>query len=372
MEPDRHVPDPDRLRDAWDRFVRGEDDLRDLDAGDRVVVRRLHALHRPPGAAPAFVTRLEEEIMNSAVVPAHTQRRYVPSSLNGRASTAFPPRRAARTLLPVPRFISHIALAAMVALIVVGSYLAWWPQDSAPRRGSQVPAALSSPVATPTTDAQAAESVLITQFDTAWLPSGLSTTFLVRVVIDPGVRTTRQPGDFPSGARIDYVVAGSYTVRSEGPLTVMRGNGADTPASEIPPGTEVALAAGDAVIHQDNAAGQIFGNPGTEPTVVMFAGILKSSLPSPPTGMVAGTPAERVETLEGPVAVELRRSEIEPGGTLAGPEADAVQLVIGEPGPAGSVSLAERSDGSVRNLEQDPVSVWILLVTPASSATPVA
>jgi hypothetical protein len=373
MESERRLPDPDTLREAWDRLVRGErDDLAGLDAADAAVLHRLHALYRPPGPDPAFVAHLEEEIMIPMTVPMPSRSIAAPPmSMNGRVLTTPQQRLAPRSALHPSRLLAHVTLAALLVLTLIGSYLAFWPHPQQPHRAAHLPAVVSSPVATPGEET-AAESLLAIEIAAEWLPPGQTTTQLIRIVIDPGVTTTRPPGNFPAGVRIDYVVTGSYTVQSDGALMVMRGAGERASAEEVAPGTDVLLAAGDAVIHQDNAAGQVFGNPGTEPAVVLFAVIAASSLPSPPSGITAGTPAERVGSVEGPVTVELRRTQLGAEERLPGPRAGIIQLIVGEPGSTGAPSLAEQSDGAVKNLDRDSATLYVLVLTPAGGATPTA
>jgi hypothetical protein len=135
------------------------------------------------------------------------------------------------------------------------------------------------------------------------------------------------------------------------------------------PGTDVTLLAGDAVIHQNNAAEQMFGNHGAEPAVVLFAGITSASLPSPPSGITAGSPDEQLEQLSGPVTLELRRAQLHVGDIFPGPSSGVVQLVVAEPSAHEAPSLGERSDGSIKNVGTEPVALWLLLVTPSGPAT---
>ena len=89
-----HGADADRLRDYWDRLVRGEPVAPDpLDQGSADVVRQLHALYRPPAPDPTFLARLEEQLMPTAAL---TPRQFRPRRSAQMAAPRAPPAAGCR------------------------------------------------------------------------------------------------------------------------------------------------------------------------------------------------------------------------------------------------------------------------------------
>lgn len=82
-------------------------------------------------------------------------------------------------------------------------------------------------------------------------------------------------GQAPSIA-LDVVLAGTYTVRSEGRLQVQRG----ARREEVTPGTVATVRPGDVVIYADNQAPQRVRNPGDAWAKVLSVGIFSASPPS--------------------------------------------------------------------------------------------
>jgi hypothetical protein len=83
-------------------------------------------------------------------------------------------------------------------------------------------------------------------------------------------------GQAPASIAADVVLAGEYTVRSEGQLQVQR----DARLEEIPPGTVATVRLGDVVIYIDNQAPQLLRNPGDEWTKVLSVGVFSAAPPS--------------------------------------------------------------------------------------------
>jgi hypothetical protein len=195
---------------------------------------------------------------------------------------------------------------------------------------------------------------------------------LYRVRFDPETHTTRPPGDFPAGVRLDYVVTGTYAVRVDGPLLITR-TGAGALPQPVTAGTEVTLAPGDSALYPDDTRQQTFGNPGAERAVVLFAGLLADAPPMPPTGIVVDASGEWVLTAQeraalgsGEVRLTLRRVTLAPGAGLAPPGTGTVRLVVAEASGATVI-------GTVRNTGTEALAFLVLTVAPAGSgeATPI-
>jgi hypothetical protein len=131
------------------------------------------------------------------------------------------------------------------------------------------------------------------------LPSGEKVAIYYRLTIPPGSGLPYLGGPFcgcrsetvTTGVGAEVVQTGDYTVRLEAPLRVQRA-GSTRPSEEIPAGTEVTLAAGDAVIYPDYAAPGDIRNAGDEPVTLIGVAIIATEgsgtpIPKVPAGVVA-------------------------------------------------------------------------------------
>ena len=99
--------------------------------------------------------------------------------------------------------------------------------------------------------------------------------------LTPGEELRFATGDSPPSIAADVVLEGAYTVESEGRLQVQRTTGRE----ELPPGTDVTVRPGDAVIYVENQAAQTLRNTGTVPSQALSLGVFASS---PPAGVQVG------------------------------------------------------------------------------------
>jgi hypothetical protein len=148
------------------------------------------------------------------------------------------------------------------------------------------------------------------------------------VRLRPGGRVDFPAGSRPDSATLEYVVAGTYAVRSEGPLVVLRGGatGPNISAEEVPPGQEATVAQGDAVLNLDSDAPATVRNPEDRETLVFGAGAFARAAPPPPAtptwdvaavdASVGVVGAQELPDVEGPVSVLLARWVLEPGEAL--------------------------------------------------------
>ena len=115
----------------------------------------------------------------------------------------------------------------------------------------------ASPAASPAAGV-ALERLLAVEFPAAVLPAQAQVAFGAAAWA-PGAGMRHPAGGTYAGAGFDYVVAGAYAVRSDGPLLVVRAGG----EREHPTlGAEVALGPGDAVVYLDTAAASAQRNAG--------------------------------------------------------------------------------------------------------------
>lgn len=129
----------------------------------------------------------------------------------------------------------------------------------------------------------------------------------------PGEELRFETGDAPPSIAVDVVLAGEYTVRSEGRLQVQRGGSLE----EVPPGTMATVRPGDAVIYVENQAAQVLRNPSDETIQVLSFGVFSAAPPSEITqGPMRQEDWERSGLAGQELTVTVERLTVPPGSSL--------------------------------------------------------
>jgi hypothetical protein len=129
----------------------------------------------------------------------------------------------------------------------------------------------------------------------------------------PGEELRFETGDAPPSIAVDVVLAGEYAVRSEGRLQVQRATGRE----EVPPGTDVTVHPGEAVIYVENQAAQLIRNAGDEPARALSFGVFSAAPPSGITqGPVRKEDWERSGLAGQDLLVSVERLTLPPGSSL--------------------------------------------------------
>ena len=379
-------------------------------------VEHLYA-HDAPFPDPRFLNRLEHTLMDTIVLPAgHTPGSGPPVSPNGRVAVLSRPGPS--PVLPDATgrgrwVLAPLATAALVLLILIGSYVAFGGplhvgrMDDTP---AMLPALNGTPEASPvpgvTEDAVVFDQVF------ADIPALATWARLARTTLQPGASmiqgTPEHHGVGPMVYRID---AGSVTGQADGPIEVTRGGAAS--ATRVAANTEIVLATGD-VAFAPAGVGIQWRNAGSTPATVLESGV---AIP-PPAGsdarmnngtVVPGWTAGDVSFEDliddystfvhpptAPAELTVTQVTIAPGASLpSGPE-PGLKLVSVETGTLTAV-WANRSDPSVqtgtheahagtwmdvnesqfiakelRNDGTEPVVLLVMTITPmgTSTATP--
>jgi hypothetical protein len=170
-------------------------------------------------------------------------------------------------------------------------------------------------------------------FTTEELPRGEKDAYYYQLTIPPGATLPYLGGLFcgcgsetiTTGVEAEVVQSGAYTLRLEAPLRVQRA-GSTRPSEAIPAGTEVTLAAGDAVIYPDYAARGDIRNAGEEPVTLNGVAIVATEgsgtpLPTVPRDVRATLLTHSIasdwETFPpGPLHVALRWVTLPPGTSI--------------------------------------------------------
>jgi hypothetical protein len=309
------------------------------------------------------------------------------------SSPSFPlsPRRSSRRS---GWSMAYLATAALVVFTLTFAYLAFGPprfsRQDEPAAG--IPAAFStlasppaSPAAGPAMEAPLVEITLPAVGMPATIFGALS-----HFTIPPGSSGRYEPTRFSdtccTGFRLSYVLEGTYTVRGDGPMQVMR-NGTDT-WKEMWVGTEIVVTPGDALLSRmedsfdaTNAGstpvelldGELFeGDPSTDP------------IPQDRSGASAWRSHDQDILLTpqavppGLVILRLQQATLPIGGVLPPPPGVILHWAVSL--DAGAVVITEKPDNpdafSLRNLGVGPATVYVLSLqsagTEAEAASPPA
>jgi hypothetical protein len=240
------------------------------------------------------------------------------------------------------------------------------------------------------------------------LPRGEKDAIYYQLTIPPGVSLPYLGGQYcgcsseviTSGVGTEVVQSGAYTLRLEAPLRVQRG-GSTGPSGVVPAGTDITLAAGDAVIYPDYAARGVIRNTGAEPMTLIGVAIVATEesgtpLPAAPPG-VRATPLTHSISSDwktfppGPLNVGLRKVTLL-SGTSIGPyqpvglqaswiESGTVAhgfLPAGESAPPGA-PLMQRTGSTIPFMRpspglretlggasEEPAEMLVLIIEPAA------
>jgi hypothetical protein len=230
-----------------------------------------------------------------------------------------------------------------------------------------VPAAV---VVTPSPDDPVFETVFTTTLPPEALPSGdRLTAGLALFTIPVGAHSTWEPTCCP-GPMVEYVVAGTYDVRAEAPMTVVRANGA---VEEIAAGVDVALVAGDALISRNETVVEAW-NDGPVPTLLLNWMVIDGAVGHLVPGWVS-TQSDvqlRVTLPRAATTLTLLRITLPDGGEAMLEPAGGMQFgVLGGAYVAQNGYFTRRTDGSIRSIKASPgapIVAYVLKAAPDAVA----
>ena len=375
----------------WDELLHGPPADRDtLDPALAETVRQLHARDDAPGADAAFAARLLanlEERMNTTYgdlsTPTEAVRLSMMPSPNGRTANSSPwlPLPSRKSSRPWGWPMTHLATAALVVFTLTFAYLAFGP----PRSGGQTEQAASLPAVFSTPASPPAEMITEETLVEITLPAdALPDTIYSgqnHYTIPPGSNGSWEPSRFSStcctGPRLNYVLEGTYSVRGDGPMQVLR-SGAER-WEEVPAGTEIVLEPGDALVSQmDDSFDAV--NSSSVPVQlldgVLFDGEMSTDpIPQERSGRPAWTFHDQDIMLtqqsvpSGPMILRLRQATLPEGGVLPRPPGTILQLAVSLD-PNDVVTTESPSNANpfeLRNLGSGPASIYILSLEPSGA-----
>ncbi|HEU0114609.1 MAG TPA: hypothetical protein VFQ80_08030, partial [Thermomicrobiales bacterium] len=267
-------PLPDAVGEYWDAFVRGlpAPAASILDPVDVETIRRVAALDDARAPDPAFVRRLERDLMHMPAV------RPDPFGLNLQTLVQSNGHMAPAPLPSAPRarrdrqWPAALAMAALLVLTLASGYLALLrpPRFDNRDRPPGIPALIGTPGASPAADAgfssQSLLDIVVPAGTLAQPTTGTDIWLFSHYVVKAGDRVAYPDDCAAPDFVVRYVLAGVYTVRPTGPLEVIRNAaaGANATRETVAAGQMATLRAGDALVYRnttnDRFAG--FSNPG--------------------------------------------------------------------------------------------------------------
>ncbi|HEU5434035.1 MAG TPA: hypothetical protein VFU81_20360, partial [Thermomicrobiales bacterium] len=271
---------PDAIGAYWDAFVRGRPapPSPDLDPSFAETIHRVAALDDARAPDPAFVRRLERDLMGISDATARTSpfalNARSTASANGHAGLVWPFPPAAPRERRQRQWPAALAMAALLAVTVAGGYLAllWQPGFDNRDRPSDIPALVGSPAASPAASAafQSASllDVTIPAGTLAQPTTGTDIWLFAHYAVKPGDHVAYPDDCAAPDFVVRYVLDGVYDVRPTGSLEVIRNaaGGGNATRETVAAGQAAMLRAGDALVYHnttnDRFAG--FANPGPD------------------------------------------------------------------------------------------------------------
>jgi sugar lactone lactonase YvrE len=232
-----------------------------------------------------------------------------------------------------------------------------------------LPALAAARQATPVADpvavvVQPVETLVTLTIPAEAIPTGEKVVSLGRWTWTTDASASVPTGAWQAGIIADYVLSGSFSVRSGGETLVVR-TGTGGAAEQLAPETEITLGQGEAVAYLHDEESWEFRNAGSMPGLAVSAGILSTATPP-----AAGTETENglhLVTLgetepgawdaSGPVRLSLWRTVLPAGATIPAPAAGTLQIVGPDTGEETAPGLVTSPNGATSNDGPDPIPV---------------
>ncbi len=378
MPPEFDEERNDAIDRFWDQISQDRPNAAGgLDPADAATIRHLHTFDDRPGPTRAFKTNLREELMRAQTIPVSSNPSppFLPNHVAG------PPRRAMAPLPPLPGWRrgwanAQFATAFLVLLVLALGALALRPGSRLPDRLLTIPALVEAP-ATPNPSEAASTALAAITLPAGGLPGqvgGALNHFTIPAGTDSSTAST-WVSSCCVGVRFDYVLSGSFTLRGDGLVRLLRAGTEDW--EDVAAGTEITLNPGDAVLlRMEDAFAAANANAAPVGLLegVLFDGFVADDpIPAGWTYQDQDIISSPAPLPSGPLTLRLTQSTLAAGGDFLMPDA-ALQLAVTLDA---SAVLGTQSDFRVRNAGKKPATVYLLTVEPAptestASGTPAA
>jgi hypothetical protein len=365
----------------WDSVVRGEGSDVEIDPGFAQAITRVHALDDVPGPDPSFVAKLEHDLLRTMPFSISSASKHAKTSVCGAPHPW-------RDFIPTLRVangrrrwaVAQLATALLLVFSTILAYLAFGPGSRDNEHPAAIPAVVSSPAGT------IDEILLTVTFPAEALPHGDRISSGFNQITIPAASTGTWVGPPPNfcclGLRLDYVIAGSYTVQAYAPVQVLRAGGNGTPMT-IPTGEIFPLGPGDAMAYPFETTFH-YMNSGANPVQMLFWTLYEGPSASmsglvPPGWIINDQDVQIgwVTVPTGSANVRLRRVEIGQNSTIESPPGVTLQTGVAIPrndeGTPISVFLGSQSDNTIASFGMQGVKIYVLTLEPTvlgGSASP--
>jgi hypothetical protein len=371
------------LNRFWNDVVAGDPvDESGLDAADARLIRQLNTLANAPlpvsarervwrGLLDTYVSIPDDK--EQTMLTANEAKRSDLPRRNGHAQRILPHDPPDRRMRWLYRPVTYAAVAALL-LAIIGGFAASQiigPDDSRPWRDGQGIFAAGSP----SSGEVQATTLLEVNLPADVVPADdMGSMDLARSTIPANSVTTRSAWECCPGAKIYFILDGSVTLESDGPINVVLR--ADAGAlEEIAGGESVDLGPGDAVAvrHERSLIWTTGAAEVNIVTMAMVSGLTFGSF-DPAEWISHGSQIE-LESITlpgGPYILTLSQATIDADVTLPLPHCAINQLLIVQDGKA---VVGKNSDGSISVAGiQAPATVLSLRLSAVtkSTGTPVA
>lgn len=373
--------DVERLRTFWDGLVHGDPTLPDdLDPSTAATVQQLHTLYQPPRPTPEFRDQLKEDLL---VTTMHPDSDLVTPRWMSRSASS-PDGHSVRWPLPLVApasapahagwILAHVATAALLVLMVVGSLVLFGP--GRPHRLEQAPVAIPALGATAPTPATAEPSTATTVGTTPLLRVNLTEPWPGNTAFVTLFRGTYAPGGYSREVstrtpQLFFVETGVVTARlvaGEGAPVNLGGQPGSAAQLATPAGDgSVQIAAGEAGLLLTGTTVEL-RNEGSTPAAVLW-------MVSSPSNVATETSEVLYDQLFGgvqqavpppPMMVGLDRLTLAPDAALTAEASTVTKVGPVDARRTGDLGMA--SDGSAHNLSATPLDIYVLTIAPAGSS----
>ena len=366
------VPNDRRRADAldryWDAVQGGHAASRPEEVDELVaaVIARLNERQVPPGLEAAH-RRVRRRIIAPAAAKARSTSTMAWHGVEVAAGVPTAPRPSIVRRTPVRHRwgIAHCATAALV-LLTVGLVVVGF-SAARPDRPTTIPAVaqatLAAATATPVITEESLVEIRLPGDARLRGDAGVATT-----IPFPQTASTWRSSCCP-GPMIEYVAAGTYTVRAEAAIRVVRG---DRSVDEVPAGTAVVLGPGDGLISPTTVAVDA-ANTGTTPVTLLTWNLVADLADDLGANPGRGDGQEQIPTSTGPATLRLRRIDLVADAPFPAAPTGVFQFGVSLPvrnadGTPLLASAATSAGGPLFNRLHQAVTVSVVVLTPAGAA----
>jgi hypothetical protein len=367
-----HDPDADRLGAAWNDLVtETQPDVDDRDAELFEVVRALH--RGAPIVTPdaRFKANLKEHIMTSAAslaTASEINRRPLRDLLTLRRAWAIPERpRTSSRLFP-----ALISAAMLLATLGAAGYWSLNRDGSGDNTGGPV---IYAPASPSPEAARTIETFYEITLAADVIPADALGTMLLSWDTIPANSVTSHEGlETDPAAKIYFVIEGSVTIEGDGPIQVVRHDGAGA-VENYAAGEPADLGLRDLVVVRNEDTQTWTTGVARAEVIIGTLGGGSTPQPESPSGWPYHVYTVDYHSLElpgGPYLLTLREVSVESETAFELPENGLNQLAIVHEGRA---MVGKGGDGVIRVIElYEPSTLFVLtlLTTSEGAGTPVA